>query len=165
MIKLQFLLTGIEKFFRRQRHLPLLALRLSGKAFRDLWMDGGFTQAAAISYYLIVSIFPMLFLVIGIVGFFLEPQNFRQEVLGWLSQYFPEGTRMVFRENLQAIIDKRSFTSILGAAILLWSCTLMFDAINEAVNTAWGTQGQIRFFAAKLKSRCLVLKSLELRLT
>jgi uncharacterized BrkB/YihY/UPF0761 family membrane protein len=78
MIKLSFLLTRIWKYCRRQRHVPILALRLSGKAFRDLWMDGGFTQAAAISYYLIVSIFPMLFLVIGIVGFFLEPQNLRQ---------------------------------------------------------------------------------------
>jgi membrane protein len=156
MIKLSSLLTRIWEYCRRQRHVPVLALRLCGKAFRDLWMDGGFTQAAAISYYLIVSIFPMLFLVIGIVGYFLEPQNFRQEVLGWLSQYFPEGTRAVFRENIQAIIDKRSFTSILGAAILLWSCTLLFDAINQAVNAAWGMRGNSRFFTDKLKSLVLI---------
>jgi len=120
-------------------------------------MDGGFTQAAAISYYLVVSIFPILLLLIGVAGFFLDPQDIKGEVvLGWLSQYFPYITREVFRDNMPAIIETRHTMSILGFVVLLWSCTLLFDAINQAVNAAWGMRGNSRFFLDKLKSLLLI---------
>jgi len=156
MINLPVFLTRIWTYCHRRNRVPILALRLCGKAFRDLWMDGGFTQAAAISYYLIISIFPILFLLIGVAGRFLQPQNIQQEVLSYLSQYFPAGTQMVFQENIQAIIQTRNFIGILGAVILLWSCTLLFDAINQAVNAAWNIRGNARFFTDKLKSLLLI---------
>ncbi len=129
---------------------------LFGRSLSSLWTDKCFTQAAAISYYLIVSIFPLLLLIIGAAGFFLEPYETQGKVLGWLNAYFPEGTRVIFRQNIEAIVDARGSISILGAVSLLWSGTLMFDAINEAVNTAWGTQGKIQFLAGKLKSLTLI---------
>ncbi len=134
-----------------------MMLQLCGKAFRDLWMDGGFTQAAAISYYLVVSIFPILLLLIGVAGFFLDPQDIqRRVVMGWLSLYFPYVAREVFRDNVQAIIEARHSMSILGFLVLLWSCTLLFDAINQAVNAAWGMRGNSRFFLDKFKSLLLI---------
>jgi len=155
-IDMPVLTSSIRHYSGRMWEGLHLALKLCGKSFRDLWMDGGFTQAAAISYYLVVSIFPMLLLLIGVAGFFLKPQEIQQEVLGWLSQYFPTGTRVVFRENIQAIINTRGSMSILGFLLLLWSCTLMFDAINQAVNAAWGMRGNSRFFMDKFKSLLLI---------
>lgn len=135
----------------------LLLLKLCAKAFKDLWTDGGFTQAAAISYFLIVSIFPMLLLLIGVAGFFLDPKEIKGEVvLGWLSQYFPRITREVFRDNIQAIIEARRSMTLVGFLVLLWSCTLLFDAINQAVNAAWGMRGNSRFFLDKFKSLFLI---------
>jgi membrane protein len=144
---------------RLKRWRPLLSksLRLCGKASRDLWMDGGFTQAAAISYYLVVSIFPMLLLVIGIAGFFLNKEDLQNEtVLGWLTQYFPKGTRIVFKENLKGIFAARNTITMFGSIVLVWSSTLMFDAINQAVNAAWGMRGNARFLLDKLKSLVLI---------
>jgi len=146
----------IRKCFGRAAAGIGLASGLCGRATRDLWMDGGFTHAAAISYYFIVSIFPMLLVLIGAAGFFLEPEELQNAVLGWLGQYFPAGTRTVFRDNIDAIIASRGSMSVLGSAVLVWSCTLMFDAINQAVNAAWGMRGNARFFSDKLKSLLLV---------
>ena len=133
-----------------------VALAICRKSCSDMLKDGCFTQAAAISYYLVVSIFPLLLLVIGVAGFFLEPQDTQYRVMGWLRHYFPTGTRAVFRENIQAIVAARGSISILSSLSLLWSGTLMFDALNEAVNAAWGAQGQARFIAEKLKSLALI---------
>lgn len=119
--------------------------------------DGCFTQSAAIAYYLVFSIFPLLLLLIGLAGFFLEPQQTQRQVLSWLAQYFPRGTRVVFRENIEAIVAARGSISVLSCLSLLWSGTLMFDAINEAVNAAWGTRGGAKFLAGKLKSLLLIL--------
>ena len=126
------------------------------KAFSDLRADGCFTQAAAISYYLVVSIFPMLLLIIGVAGFILEPREVQNQVLDWLHRYFPAGTRAVFRDNLQSIVEARNSINIIGFITLLWSSTLMFDAINEAVNAAWGAKRQARFLIGKLKSLLLI---------
>ena len=130
MIDLLRLAAIVGAFFSRARSLLRLSLRLCGKAFRDLWMDGGFTQAAAISYYLVVSIFPILLLLIGVSGYFINRQEIPGEILGWLSQFFPKGTRQVFKDNIQAIIVARDQLTISGFVILLWSCTLLFDAVN-----------------------------------
>lgn len=119
-------------------------------------MDGGFTQAAAISYYMVVSIFPILLLLIGVTGYFINRQEIPGEILGWLSQYFPTGTRQVFKDNIQAIIEARDSLTILGFVVLLWSCTLLFDAVNQAVNAAWGMRGNSRFFLDKFKSLMLI---------
>jgi membrane protein len=133
-----------------------VALAICRKSCSDMLKDGCFTQAAALSYYLVVSIFPLLLLVIGVAGFFLEPQDTQYRVMGWLRHYFPTGTRAVFRENIQAIVAARGSISILSSLSLLWSGTLMFDALNEAVNAAWGARGQARFIAEKLKSLALI---------
>jgi membrane protein len=159
MNKLSFFLEKIWNYCRRLGRVGPLFLKLlwlCGKAFRDLWMDGGFTQAAAISFYFVLSIFPMLLLLIGVAGFFLKPEYIQDEVLGWLSQYFPTGTRMVFKDNIEAIIEARRSTTLLGSIVLLWSCTLMFDAINQAVNAAWGMRGNSRFLMDKFKSLLLI---------
>lgn len=133
-----------------------VALGICRRSCTDMLKDGCFTQAAAISYYLVVSIFPLLLLLIGVAGFFLEPQDTQQKILGWLRHYFPSGTRVVFRENIQAIVAARGSISILSSLSLLWSGTLMFDAVNEAVNAAWGARGKVRFIAEKLKSLALI---------
>lgn len=156
MIDLSRLAAIAGAFCRRAGSILHLSLRLCGKAFRDLWMDGGFTQAAAISYYMVVSIFPILLLVIGVTGYFINRQEIPGEILGWLSQYFPTGTRQVFRDNIQAIIDARDSLTIFGFVVLLWSCTLLFDAVNQAVNAAWGMRGNSRFFLDKFKSLTLI---------
>jgi membrane protein len=130
--------------------------RICKKSCSDMVEDKCFTQAAAISYYLVVSIFPLLLLLIGVAGFFLEPQETQGKALEWLGQYFPTGTRVLFRENIRAIVEARASISLFSSLSLLWSGTLMFDAINEAVNAAWGTQGQVRFLSGKLKSLLLI---------
>lgn len=156
MIDLWRLTAIAGAYCRRVGRILRLSLRICGKAFRDLWMDGGFTQAAAISYYMVVSIFPILLLLIGVTGYFINRQEIPGEILGWLSQYFPTGTRQVFKDNIQAIIDARDSLTILGFVVLLWSCTLLFDAVNQAVNAAWGMRGNSRFFLDKFKSLMLI---------
>ena len=140
---------------RGQKALSVI-FSLCAESVKSLWTDGCFTRAAAISYYLIVSIFPLLLLLIGIAGFFLEPHEAQAQVLEWLSRYFPTGTRVLFRENVQAVIEARNSISFFGFIGLVWSSTLMFDAIHEVVNVAWKSADKTRYWIAKLKSLLLV---------
>jgi membrane protein len=132
------------------------AFGLCAESVKSLWSDECFTRAAAISYYLMVSIFPLLLLLIGIAGFFLGPREAQAQVLEWLSRYFPTGTRVLFRENIEAVVEARNSISFFGFIGLVWSSTLMFDAIHKAVNAAWRSRGKAGYWIGKLKSLLLV---------
>jgi uncharacterized BrkB/YihY/UPF0761 family membrane protein len=68
------------------RRTSVLVFQVCSKACGDLWKDITFTQAAAISYYLIVSFFPLLLFLIGIAGFFVEPEDTQRHVLSLVGQ-------------------------------------------------------------------------------
>jgi membrane protein len=118
-------------------------------------VDKGFTHAAAIAYYAIVSLFPLLLLIISAAGFILKG-DFQQQVLSLGSRYLPGNSLGFVRENISAVIDSRGSLTILGVVGLVWSASLMFDAINEAVNAAWGVTHPERFLVSKLKSITMV---------
>ena len=51
-----------------------------------------------------------------------------------------------------AVLQSRESISVMSFVGLLWSASLMFDAINEAVNFAWGVRDPERYVISKLKS-------------
>lgn len=118
---------------------------------RDVLVDKGFTHAAAIAYYAIVSMFPLLLLLIAIIGFLLK-EDAADKIVGLAWPYLPAGTLQLVRENVTAVIQSRDSISVLSFIGLLWSASLMFDAINEAVNSAWGVRDPERYVISKLKS-------------
>jgi len=123
---------------------------------RKMPADGCFTQAAAISFYMLFSLFPLLLFLMGVAGFFLEPADTQARVFDWINRNLPPGARAVVRENIGAIVDSRGPLSLLSLAGLLWSATFMFDAVIEAVNTAWGTKQNLRFLSSKLRSLMII---------
>jgi membrane protein len=117
--------------------------------------DKGFTHAAAIAYYAILSLFPLILLFISAAGFVLKG-DFQQQVLALASRYLPGGSLGFVRDNITAVIQSRGSLTVLGVVGLIWSASLMFDAINEAVNAAWGVTHPERFLVSKLKSITMV---------
>jgi uncharacterized BrkB/YihY/UPF0761 family membrane protein len=104
-------------------------------ALVDLLADKGFTHAAAIAYYAIVSLFPLFLLLISAAGFLLEGDS-QLRVLALGSRYLPEGSVKFLRENIAAVVESRDSLTVFGLLGLVWSASLMFEAINEAVVSA-----------------------------
>lgn len=125
------------------------------RSVADLWANKGFTHAAAIAYYAIVSLFPLFLLLISAVGFALKGDS-QQQVLALGSRYLPAGSLKFVRENINAVVESRDSLTVFGLLGLIWSASLMFDAINEAVNVAWGVTHPERFLVSKLKSITMV---------
>jgi membrane protein len=118
---------------------------------RDVLVDKGFTHAAAIAYYAVVSMFPLLLLFIVIIGFLLK-EDAADKIVGLAWPYLPAGSLELVRDNVTAVLQKRESISVMSFLGLLWSASLMFDAINEAVNSAWSVRHPERYVISKLKS-------------
>jgi membrane protein len=106
--------------------------------------------AAAIAYYAIFSLFPLLLGFLAIIGLVLDSQSLQQSFLDFASQNLP-GTAGLVRDNVRGVVGfwgALGVGSILG---LIWSATAVFGAINRAVNRVWDVQEERPFYINKLR--------------
>jgi membrane protein len=98
--------------------------------------DGCFQLAAALSYYTVFSIAPMVTIMINVTSYFLGEEAVTGELYGQLSGLLgPEGAEaiqnMVQNSNRQ---QKGLLATVIGTATLLVSATGAFAALQDALN-------------------------------
>jgi membrane protein len=105
--------------------------------------DDGATLAAAVAYYAAFSFFPLLLLLIAVLGFALRfsigVQHARQELLHVLA----ENTSPVLAGHVSAVLDQISVHAIvggpLGLATFLLAAIGIFNQIEVAFDRIWKT--------------------------
>ncbi len=118
------------------RELVVL-FRSMAMAFGDLSRSGAFSQAAAISYYTILSIFPFLMLLVVVSSRLLEDQNLSVQAIRLLGSYMPNG-RQILTDSLpvlQRISGTLGAVSVIGLA---WSSMGLFAALRIGLDQVSG---------------------------
>lgn len=109
-------------------------------AFQDFKDDDAPRLAAALSYYTVFSLPPLLILLVLIAGFFFDPQDIQgrlvQEIGGAIG---PEGAEQIRTMLRQA--DRPGgggpLMTILSIAALIFGATGAFGQLQAALNKAW----------------------------
>ncbi|MEJ2759446.1 MAG: YihY/virulence factor BrkB family protein, partial [Anaerolineales bacterium] len=95
-------------------------------------------HAAAISYYTLFSIFPLLLLLVYIASFFFPSEESRLVLSEYLHNIIPYGV-----ENFNEILDQtwsaRSSMGLVSAIWLLWGGSSFFNAVVTSLNHIWET--------------------------
>lgn len=100
--------------------------------------------AAAIAYYAIFSIAPILFLAVVLIGSFLSDVNFVEKVFsesGALVQTIGIDAANALRDMIpsEEVIKKSTTTaSVIGFGTLFMGATGLFVQLQDALNTMWG---------------------------
>lgn len=113
-------------------------------------------MAAALSYYTIFSLPPLLVLLLLIVGAIVDPDTARQMLAGQVGTLLGPGGA----DQVDALIRNASrpqlggVTAALGILAFLFGATGAFSQLQGALNTAWGvapdpTRGDVRNFLWK----------------
>ena len=140
-----------ERFLRRLR----AELRLSGLAgwrgIVELVNGNDLTHAASIAYYALLSLFPFLLLVIGLLGAVTAGDDDRIAVLSFVFRYFPTQLDFVTGQ-LDALRAARLQLGVAGSLALIWGSLGVFGAVTSAVNEAWGVEKQRSFWKHRLVS-------------
>lgn len=118
-------------------------------AAKDLLHDSGPQWAAAIAYYSLLSLFPLLVAIVAIAAFFVEERWAVEQATRVLVTYLPQGTQLIDQVISDAIAARGSF-SILSIAALLWSGTRVFGAITIALNIAYDAEEKYGFWKRTL---------------
>ncbi len=94
------------------------------------------SMAAALAYFTIFSIFPLLLVVISLVGFVVDPERFnvQEQLLGLVGS--PE-VRELIAQTLSHFAETRVGAGLLGAATLIFAATGLFGALTQTFKTIW----------------------------
>jgi membrane protein len=95
--------------------------------------------AAAMSYYTIFSLPPLLLLLIAIAGFFLGPKHVQSEILSQVQGIVgPQGSDII-QTMLNQVSNTRSgiIWTVVGVVTLLMGAGGLFGQIRGALNTVW----------------------------
>lgn len=95
--------------------------------------------AAALSYYALLSIFPLMLFLIAIASAFIPPERVTRFVVSFVSLDLPSGTRLL-ETALQQAIQARGVITLISAASFLWSALGVFDMLQRGINRAFRVQ-------------------------
>ena len=99
--------------------------------------------AAALTYYGLLSLFPMLIALVSIVGLFGDPQSTTRTVTDIVTRIGPESGAQTYAGPIESITSHRGSAGVLfvvGIATALWSASGYIGAFIRASNAIYETE-------------------------
>ena len=139
-------------------------ITLAKDTFKDFGDDKCSRMAAALSYYTIFSLPPLLLLILAIIGFFVDPGDaqgrFMDQITGLVG---PQGGEAMRTMVEQANHPQGGIMAVVGVVTLILGATGAFAQLQDALNTAWEVKpdpnagGVKQFLSKRLLSFGMVL--------
>jgi len=119
------------------------------RVIRRCHADSSFDAAAQVSFYFVLSLFPFLLMLAGLLGWLPTTARW-EEFATWLTNYLPRRTQHTM---LTIMLDlSRSYRSFLSFGLLLtiWSASTGFLSLMSALSQAYGTKDQRSYLKRRL---------------
>lgn len=95
-------------------------------------------MAAAISYYALFSLFPMLIVILSIIGSFVGPNTEAfQHIQEVIERFLPPEVHDLISRTIVALYDNSVGAGIIGFGLLLWTAKTVFAILRSSVNKIW----------------------------
>lgn len=110
------------------------------ETFSEFSEDNCTTMAAALAYYTVFSLPPMLIIIIAVAGIVLNPQEVEQAIQQQAGSLVGQGGAQQIQtmiQNAGNLGQKGTIGIILGVAGLLFGATGAFAQLQTALNRAW----------------------------
>jgi membrane protein len=153
-----------ESFLTRQRaQRPWLDhVVRAGEAYTERY---GNHYAAAITYFSVLSLFPLLMIAFAIAGFVLAGNaTLLQEMKSGITEAVPSGLGDTINEVVDEAINSRSTVGVIGLLAALYSGLGWMSNLRDALTAQWGQENKQRPFLATTVKDLLALFGLGLAL-
>ncbi len=132
---------------------PVATLR---GALRAFFTNRASETAAGVTFYAIVSIFPIILILIALGSRFVESAEGQEFVLRQIVRFFPDFSKPFFEQNVLRVVQARAPVTIVGSVMLLWSGSNVFSLLSEHLNRAWGATGRMIALRSRISGFALV---------
>ena len=128
------------------------------KFFLEGLMKGAVsTRSAAISYRLLIAIFPVVIVLFSCLPY-IPIDNFQEILFDWLSGFFPGNTFQYVQERIE-ILFERGYSSIIsiGSILSIWYASASVNAIMLGFNGSYHLDDKGNFIILRLVSIVLFI--------
>lgn len=105
-------------------------------AYHDVMNNHTMSMAAGLSYYFVLSLFPLLILLASIVGYLPIPDLF-ERILGTMSRVVPPESMGLVRRVVGSVIQPHGGLFTFGLLGSVWTASGGFAGLIEALNVAY----------------------------
>jgi membrane protein len=108
-------------------------------AFNDWQKNNALRLSAALAYYSIFSIAPLLVLSVGLAGLFFGADAVRGELYGQLRSFLGPQASAAIQSMVQSTSHpaKSMLATVIGTVVLLFGAAGVFGQLKDALNTIW----------------------------
>lgn len=101
-------------------------------------------MAAALSYYALFSLFPMLLVLLSVVGWLIGPNTeaFRA-IRDVVERYLPPEVHELIKGTIVALNQNSVGAGVIGFAVLLFAASVIFGILRSSVNRIWRSPSRV----------------------
>ncbi len=126
----------ILPYYLRLNRFTRGTLEIIRRTIKNFTLARGSEAAAALSYYALFALFPLLLVLTSIAGFILKSEDSYKAVLEFIFEILPNAEPIIER-NLQVILNLRGTIGAIGLIGAVWSASGFFDTLVRNINRAW----------------------------
>ena len=128
-------------------------ITLGRRTYRQIENDEVLARSAALSYYFIFALFPMLFFLVALMGIFAQSHDLQGKLFSYAGRFMPPDTMGLLQKTLQEIANKTSGLKLaFGAVLALWSASGGVSSVMDALNRCYNVKDSRSYFKQKLIS-------------
>lgn len=108
--------------------------------------NGGSLLGAAIAFYTLLSIAPLLLVVLAVAGWVLGEEAARGQLVDQLSLYIGKDTAQMVSNLVQTLHDTQMGTNatLIGTVLVLWTAARLFGQLQDALNQLWHVRTEFK---------------------
>ena len=118
--------------------------------------DDATHMAASVSYYAVLSLFPLVLALTAIIGWVAGSESRQDHLINFTVDNLP-GSEQFIRDSVEGTEKFRETLGIVAVLGLLWSASAVFGSITRVVNRAWDVQQNPPFYKNKPKQLAMAL--------
>jgi membrane protein len=129
----------------------LTPLQLLKRVYHEIDEDEVFTRSAALAYYFVSALFPMIFFLMAMLGLFAQSHDLQSSLLNYTARFMPADAYNVVQKTLREIANSSTGLKLaFGLVLALWSGSGGVVSIMDALNRCYHVKDSRPFWKQRL---------------
>jgi membrane protein len=116
----------------------LTPLQLVKRVYHEIEEDEVLTRSAALAYYFVSALFPMIFFLMAMLGLFAQSHDLQSSLLNYTARFMPGDAYTLLQKTLKEIANNSTGLKLaFGLLLALWSGSGGVVSIMDALNRCY----------------------------
>src|ERR1051326_7431283 len=125
--------------------------QLLKRVYNEFNEDEVFTRSAALAYYFVSALFPMIFFLMAMLGLFAQSHDLQSGLLNYAARFMPPDAFNLVQKTLHEITNSSTGWKLaLGLVLALWSGAGGVSSIMDALNRCYHVKDSRPMWKQKL---------------